>query len=220
MKKRGQRINYATLHRRILAYELVGREAVKARSRVARILRAEGLTSQTAKRVATAWIKTGDFLLSNRRSRHFSHVVGNPPFVRWSRIPAKLRTAYERHLPPMIAKGDLQLPFLHSSFESLAGDGRLAFVCSDRWRHMAYGSEFKTALLAKARMRLRPIVERPPFAKRVNAYADLLILENVLPAQTVLGSDRAGEPSTNSGAVSGWGPHWDAKSPSQADAMS
>lgn len=133
-----------TLRERVLAYELVPAEANKARSRIVAAMKASGIHHATAHACARAWVKTGDFLLAERPACPFSHIVGNPPYIRWSKLPDSIAAAYSAKLPRTVARGDLYLPFLHRSFEFLHPNGRCAFVCSDRWRYTVYGDAFRT----------------------------------------------------------------------------
>ena len=133
-----------TLRERVLAYELVPAEANKARARIIAAMKASGVHHATAHACARAWVKTGDFLLADGLTSPFSHIVGNPPYVRWSKLPDSIAAAYCGKLPRSIARGDLYLPFLHRSFELLHPRGRCAFVCSDRWRYTLYADDFRT----------------------------------------------------------------------------
>jgi hypothetical protein len=92
-------------------------------------------------------VRTTDFLLAEIAEESFSHVAGNPPYARWSKIPPKLRSQYEVRLPQAVARGDLFLPFLDLSIGYLRKGGRLGFVCSDRWRYMAFADGFRTTRL-------------------------------------------------------------------------
>ncbi len=122
----------------MLAYEWVPTEANKARARIVAEMKALGVHHATARACAHAWIITEDFLLAELPDAGFTHIVGNPPYMRWSKLPGTISAAYTQKLPKTIARGDLYLPFLHRSFEHLATDGRCAFVCSDRWRYTVY----------------------------------------------------------------------------------
>ena len=139
----GYEIKIESLRNRIRAFELVPEEAEKARQRVVAQLTASGLHQMTAQACARAWVTAADFLLADPMPLRFSHVVGNPPYVRWSKVPRTLRMAYARTLPRTVAKGDLCLPFLDRSFEYLAPEGKCGFVCSDRWRYAGYGEGFR-----------------------------------------------------------------------------
>ena len=141
--RRGVRLDIGSLRGRILAYELVPAEADKARARIAMKMRALGVHQATAWACARAWVRTEDFLLAELPQNGFTHIVGNPPYVRWAKLPATYAATYAERLPKEAARGDLYLPFLHRSFEHLAAHGRCAFVCSDRWRYTVYAEGFR-----------------------------------------------------------------------------
>ena len=141
--RRGVRLDIGSLRNRILAYELVPAEADKARARIVAAMRSLGVHHATALACGRTWVRNEDFLLAELPAEGFTHIVGNPPYARWSKLPGAYATAYARRLPKEVARGDLYLPFLHRSFEHLAEDGRCAFVCSDRWRYTAYAEGFR-----------------------------------------------------------------------------
>ncbi|MDD9962204.1 MAG: hypothetical protein OXU70_08960 [Gammaproteobacteria bacterium] len=143
LAEHGHESRIENLRNRILAFELVPEEAAKARRRVVTRLLALGVHHATARACAKAWVQTGDFLLADLLGRDFSHVVGNPPYIRWSKIPAPLRSAYSRRLPKAVSRGDLCLPFLERSFALMASQGKCGFICSDRWRFAGYGEAFR-----------------------------------------------------------------------------
>lgn len=169
------------LEPRILAFELLSKEAAKARADLVKLLVTHGLAKSTSRAIAASWIRTGDFLLHRPKRKRFTHIVGNPPYVRWSRVPESLRLKYEARLSADIARGDLQLPFLSESVCALAAGGRLAFVCSDRWRHMGYGAEFKAKLVQRVKVETHRVVAHTAFRRRVSACVDLLAITNVAP---------------------------------------
>ena len=144
----GLRLDIKSLRDRVLAYELAPAEANKARSRIIAEMKDLGVHHITAKACARAWVRADDFLLAELPHPGFTHIVGNPPYIRWSKLPKAMLKTYAEKLPGTIARGDLYLPFLHRSFEHLAVDGRCAFVCSDRWRYTVYAKEFRKKWLA------------------------------------------------------------------------
>ena len=136
----------SVLRDRIVAFELHPDAARKARSRVIDRLRALGLHHRTAKACSEAWIRGADFLLSGASGSDesgYTHLAGNPPYVRWSKIPAVLKTAYEMRLPPEMTRGDLLLPFLDRALDALQPGGRCGFLCSDRWLYTASARGFR-----------------------------------------------------------------------------
>jgi hypothetical protein len=132
-----------TLLRRIVAFELHPHEAERARERVVKVLREAGVHNQTALACARAWIITGDFLLADLPLERFTHAAGNPPYVRWSKIPPRLKGKYEAAISPAVTVGDLFLPFLDRTLEALKPRGRFGFLCSDRWRFMGFAEGFR-----------------------------------------------------------------------------
>ena len=154
--RRGVRLDIGSLRGRILAYELVPAEADKARARIEKKMRALGIHHATARACASAWVKTEDFLLAELPQNGFTHIVGNPPYIRWAKLPSAHATTYAGRLPKDVARGDLYLPFLHRSFEHLAEHGRCAFVCSDRWRYTAYAEGFRKRWFRKLQITTEP----------------------------------------------------------------
>src|SRR5690606_20944676 len=125
LERTGRPPNIETLFDRILAFELLEDEASKGRVALFRLLTKYDIGPASAKLIAKQWLRTADFLLHELTPASFSHVAGNPPYTRWSRIPQGLRKAYEATLPSDVAKGDLFLPFLDRGIEALQHRGRL-----------------------------------------------------------------------------------------------
>jgi hypothetical protein len=74
--------------------------------------------------------------------------------------------------------GDLFVPFLDRSLESLREDGRCAFLCSDRWRFMAFGEGFRRKWLSRLRIdRETPVSAADVFVNRVGAYPSLFVAQ-------------------------------------------
>ena len=173
--RRGLRLDIMSLRDRVLAYELVPREANKARARIVAEMKALGVHHATARACAHAWVKTEDFLLAELPHSSFTHIVGNPPYVRWSKLPATISAAYAESLLGTVARGDLYLPFLHRSFEHLADRGRCAFVCSDRWRYTVYANDFRKKWCASLHIKTESAGEpKEAFDRDVYVYPEIL----------------------------------------------
>ncbi len=175
-RKYGKRRTYRALASRIRAYEIHPVEADRARQRVTKVLRRHGLSARTAVKLASEWIRSGDFLVVDFDGQTFTHVVGNPPYVRWSRVPEDLRKRYERSLPAHAAKGDLCLAFVSQAMGRLADDGRLGFLCSDRWLYSGYAEEFRHIVLPEFVIESRESAhDEDVFDSLVDAYPIKLI---------------------------------------------
>lgn len=166
-----------TLSERILAFEIHPVEASVARDRVAEVLRSFRVEPRVAAAVARSWVRTDDFLLAKLDQESFSHVAGNPPYTRWTKIPKALRSQYEARLPKPIARGDLFLPFLDLSIGYLKKSGRLGFVCSDRWRYMAFADGFRRSRLPLVIVEKEvPIEADSAYQRSVDAYPSPLVM--------------------------------------------
>jgi hypothetical protein len=70
-------------------------------------------------------------------------VVGNPPYVRQERIPGPLLAEYRRRYATIYDRADLYVPFFERGLQLLGEDGRLAFICANRWLKNKYGGPLR-----------------------------------------------------------------------------
>lgn len=176
LKSRRIRLVRRNLVPRIAAYELHPREARRARARIRGLLRKWGVGGKLAGICARAWVMADDFLLSKIRPDSFTHVVANPPYVRWSNVPRDLRSKYAQALPHGMARGDLFLPFLHRALEALAPEGKCGFLCSDRWRYMRFGEAFRRTWLPRLEITSETALHaREAFVQLVGSYPTILV---------------------------------------------
>lgn len=175
-RTQSHRRTFGRLVPRLLGFELHPCEAAKARKQVRTTLVEHGVSTDTAHRLVGEWIRSEDFLLADVPDRSFSHVVGNPPYVRWSKVPIALKRAYENKLPSHAARGDLCLAFLDRALSALGDQGRIGFLCSDRWLYSAYAVEFRKIVLPDYIIeRCDAASDEDVFETRVNAYPIKLI---------------------------------------------
>ena len=174
-RRRGVEPKIEQLRSRIVGLEIHAEASAGARRRVVKKMASLGIHLNTARACATAWIRTGDYLLSETAKDQYTHVVGNPPYVRWRKVPSRLRGAYEKRMPEM-ARGDLYLPFLDRTLEELKPGGRCGFVCSDRWQYAAYATGFRRKWLPRIDVDANwPMEAADAFKRDVSAYASVLI---------------------------------------------
>jgi len=180
LKTRKIPLTVRTLRDRITAFELHPEEARKARERVVETLQAAGVHPRTAVASSQEWVAEGDFLLSSPDVVAYTHTVGNPPYVRWSRVPVQLKESYERALPRTMTGGDLMLPFLDRALESLSPDGRCGFICSDRWRYMAFAEGFRKKWLPRLKILSEHSVSAAEaFVEAVDSYPAILVASKI-----------------------------------------
>ena len=135
-----------------------------------------GLSVFESDSLLDAWIVEGDFLLADIPSG-FTHVVGNPPYLRQEAIPAKLLHLYRKYYSTMYDRADLYVPFIERGLRELVAGGRLCFICSDRWMKNKYG-QFLRAMIAKE-FHLDcfvDMVDTPAFHSDVIAYPAITLI--------------------------------------------
>ena len=171
------------LGEQILAYEFDAATAEIARNKIVALLGRHAVEPELADRLATRWLRLGDFLVADVDAT-FSHVVGNPPYMRWSKLPKVLRRRYEQALPAHSARGDLCLSFVWRAVAHLRPvDGRVAFLCADRWLRCAYGGRAREALSKHIRVASHFEVHRVPVFdgdRNVGAYAGITVLDQAI----------------------------------------
>lgn len=129
----------------ISGWEIHHRAAVEARRRLAQILVLHGRSDAQAASIAASIVVHGDFLLQGPRNPAWHVILGNPPFLRYTHLPAILRIEYERELP-----GHSQVDMLHSFLDrcslTLHAGGEIALVTSDRWLFAQCAVDLRAAI--------------------------------------------------------------------------
>lgn len=101
-----------------------------------------GFSTTTAAIIAETWICHDDYLLSERVPCDF--VVGNPPYLRATEIPAESRDKYVSELSTMTKGCDIYIGFFQKGLEALRNiDGVLCYICADRWLQNQYGRNLR-----------------------------------------------------------------------------
>jgi hypothetical protein len=132
----------ADLSPAIRAVEVHGATFERTRTKLLRRLGRRGLGEAAARALADAWLVRDDFLLAPIAGR-FTHVVGNPPYLRQERIDGALLAEYRRRYRTLYDRADLYIPFFERSLELLGPGGMLGFICADRWTKNKYGGPLR-----------------------------------------------------------------------------
>lgn len=165
----------AVLLPRIKGFEFHHDAARSARISLRHVLMEAGVAWDTATELSEGWIRDSDFLLE--RPVRATHVVANPPYIRWGKIPVMLATKYREILPAAATRGDLSVAFLHRMQEWARDGGVIAALVSDRWMYAQYGEEFVKETSERG-WSIAVADERPddPFVRNVGAYSAIVFL--------------------------------------------
>lgn len=171
----GRSLSYEELRPRIKGFELHPGAVATVRGRLRTLLIEERIPSPLADKLAESWVCEEDFLLATQEAA--THVVANPPYVRWKNLPPVFATLYKQKLPPASTNGDLSVAFLDRMQEWASNDGRIVALISDRWLFAQYGDAFLQVTKARG-WTISIADERPsdPFVKAVGAYSAIVVL--------------------------------------------
>lgn len=122
----------------VTAYDISNNSLTKARASTFEILTSV-FEESDASMLVSAWYRNEDFLL-NLDKQLYTHIIGNPPYVRIENIPSELLTIYRSQFSTMKGRADLYVAFYEKSLSLLSEGGTLSFICTDRWTKNSYGA--------------------------------------------------------------------------------
>lgn len=137
---------WSTLRDCIRGWDLQVEHAEASKRLVLDELAQAGCPQPEAESLADSWLHIGDFLLAEH-TQGVDLVVGNPPYIRIEDIPVELLKAYRSVCPTMGGRADVFVGFYEHGLDLLAPQGKLGFICADRWMRNAYGRKLRRKVL-------------------------------------------------------------------------
>jgi hypothetical protein len=164
--------------------ELNGDSFDATRDLVRKALIGRGVASQAATELCDRWLRKGDFLLLPMASG-FTHVIGNPPYLRQELIPDVLMSEYRRRFSTIYDRADIYVPFIERSLSLLAPSGVLGFICADRWMKNRYGGPLRRFVANGFHLRYYvDMVDTEPFLSDVVAYPAIFVIGREMGGST------------------------------------
>lgn len=161
------------------AFDLLDHNVQLSRKLVANQLLADGWEAIETDKVAKAWIRQGDYLLEEAKTQAADFVVGNPPYIRLEDVPDARMSAYRSACPTMSGRADIYIGFYEIGLRSLKPEGRLGFICADRWMRNQYGRRLRE--LVSNRYSIDIVLTMhgvDAFHEQVAAYPAITIIRN------------------------------------------
>ena len=165
----------------IRAFDVLDRNVDAARCAVAARLVSLGQPAGIADSLSAQWISQGDFLLGAGLdgSSQADFVVGNPPYVRLEDIPTEVSAAYRSECSTMRGRADIYVGFFEKGLSMLGSEGRLAFICADRWMHNQYGARLRELVASEYAVDTVVVLHGvDAFEDTVSAYPAITVLRN------------------------------------------
>ena len=172
----------------LLAYELDEVSAERARTLAMGALTDRGVERRLASRLATNWVRTGDYLFE-ATSIEADFVIGNPPYVRLEDIPEETATLYRNAYPTMRGRADLYVAFFEAALRQLKEGGVCAFICADRWMRNQYGAELRELITSEYGVEV--VIEMhnaDAFHDEVDAYPAITVIRRQDQGPAVIAS--------------------------------
>lgn len=161
----------------IAGFDLLDHNAEIARKAVVTRLIDLGETLECAERLAGQWVTAGDFLLGDHLVGPADFVIGNPPYIRLEDVPKQVSDAYRAECSTMRGRADVYIGFFEKGLSMLGAEGRLAYICADRWMRNQYGARLRE--LVSSRYAVDTVIvmhDVDAFEDEVSAYPAITVL--------------------------------------------
>jgi len=164
------------LRNAIRAVELHPASMMGTRSKLSALLQKHHVRQVDANALLAEWLIEGDFLLADLPMT-FTHVIGNPPYVRQELVANILLNEYRARYSTLYDRADLYVPFIEQSLSMLAPGGTLGFICSDRWMKNKYGGPLRALVATHYHLAAYiDMVDTPAFHSEVSAYPAITLI--------------------------------------------
>ncbi len=166
------------LYQSIRAVEIHRSTFNKTKEQVFSQLIKAGIPDFEAIQLIESWLIQGDFLLEKYDIIAFDFIVGNPPYVRQELISRPLLFEYRRLFSTLYDRADLYIPFIENSLNLLTKNGKLGFICTDRWMKNRYGGPLRTFISNGFHLSVYiDMVGTEAFLTQVNTYPAITIIQ-------------------------------------------
>ncbi|WP_211323133.1 Eco57I restriction-modification methylase domain-containing protein [Amycolatopsis palatopharyngis] len=177
----------ASLGDAIRAYDLQAEHVEISRALCRDLLITAGAPGSTAAALAAEWINHADFLLPEVDYNAADVVIGNPPYIRYDDLSDDLAARYRSTWLTMRGRGDIFVGFIERSLRLLKPDGKVGFICADRWMRNQYGSDLRKLVAHNyAVEHIWTMHDVDAFELSVSAYPAITVLGNHAQASAVV----------------------------------
>lgn len=175
----------------IIAYELDPVSAKRTYTAARDVLVNKGVSCEKAERLATAWVRCSDYLLSDWETKA-DFVIGNPPYVRLEDMPESTAAIYRHVYATMRGRADLYVAFFEAALRQLKLGAVCAFICADRWMRNQYGAELRKLVTSEYAVDfVIEMHDANAFVDEVDAYPAITIVRRGSQGRAVVAAANA-----------------------------
>ncbi|MFJ7217081.1 Eco57I restriction-modification methylase domain-containing protein [Amycolatopsis sp. NPDC098790] len=195
----------ATLHDAVRAYDLRPENVAKARILCRSILTAAGVSETTADELTRSWIKCADFLLDDVEDIEIDFAVGNPPYIRYDDLTEETAVAYRKTWLTMRGRGDIYVGFIERCLTMLRDQGKLGFICADRWMRNQYGADLRKLVANRFSVEhIWTMHDVDAFETQVSAYPAITVLARSSQGEAVVADTNSAFNETSARELQDW----------------
>ena len=163
----------------VRAFDLLRHNVEISRKAAEAALLSAGCETAQAASLAESWIHSADFLLEEHEERSADFVFGNPPYIRLEDVPTEASDEYRRRWPTMKGRADIFVGFYEKSLGLLKPEGKLAFICADRWMRNQYGGALRSLIADRYAVDSVVVMhDVDAFEEQVSAYPAITVIRN------------------------------------------
>jgi adenine-specific DNA-methyltransferase len=177
----------------IRACDLQSGHVSESRRIVEEHLVAEGWDRKDACALAEGWVTHDDFLLARREIASADYVIGNPPYIRLEAVSAARSAGYRRACATMGGRADVYVGFFEVGLESLRHNGKLGFICADRWMRNQYGQRLRNMITGG--FSVETVIEMhdvDAFEDEVSAYPSITVISRASQGSAIVATAKRG----------------------------
>lgn len=171
-------LSFLNLADSFVAYDTDSRSLEIARDAAYHVLRKHNATVDEADYLSRRWFHLADFIESDQMN--IDLVIGNPPYIRATDLSVQDRRQYVQQLQTFTFGTDIYIAFIEKGLRMLSPEGRLCYICSDRWQKNQYGARLRQFINESGRhISLNcQMYDVAAFAENVTAYPAITIIES------------------------------------------
>lgn len=155
---------------RFRAYDIDEEHVEITRDKVRKALIENNVPQKFTDVLANIWVRCGDYLLESD-NRTFDFVIGNPPYIRIEQLSPTLQAEYRGRYSSLFDRADIYVAFIERGLDVLSKNGRLSFICADRWILNKYGAPLRRKITESFGIKhYIDLHEASPFESDVIAY--------------------------------------------------
>ncbi|MEV7648014.1 Eco57I restriction-modification methylase domain-containing protein [Arthrobacter sp. NPDC089319] len=185
-------------------YDLQAESVARSRASLRPMLVAAGLGDAEADALLEEWVSVADFLLSEDIPAA-DFVVGNPPYIRLEDVPDEVSDEYRRRWPTMRGRADIYVGFYERALGLLRAEGRLGFICADRWMRNQYGAPLRQLVARDFAVEAVYIMhDVDAFESQVSAYPAITVLQRGSQGEAVVAETNSAFGAESAAALARW----------------